>query len=132
GQGVSARRRPHRRSDRNGCAGFCRRCSRGMSGQLRDLVIRLGRPCRSRDVSLRTPGRGIGPIAMRIGTANVRDTLATPTPSTRAQAAPAPWRCYFELTKPKVVALITFTAMVGTLLASGGPSLATLAWASVG
>jgi len=83
-------------------------------------------------VSLRTPGRGIGPIVMRIGTANVRDTLATPTPSTRAQVAPAPWRCYFELTKPKVVALITFTAMVGTLLASDGPSLATLAWASVG
>lgn len=28
------------------------------------------------------------------------------------------WRDYFELTKPKVVALITFTAMVGMLLAS--------------
>jgi heme o synthase len=68
---------------------------------------------------------------MRIGTANVRDTLAMP--STRSQAAPAAWRRYFELTKPKVVALITFTAMVGTLLASGGvPSLATLASASAG
>jgi protoheme IX farnesyltransferase len=68
---------------------------------------------------------------MHIGTANVRDTLATP--STRAQAAPAAWRRYFELTKPKVVALITFTAMVGTLLAGGGvPSLTTLAWGSVG
>jgi heme o synthase len=54
-------------------------------------------------------------------------------PSTRSQAAPAAWRRYFELTKPKVVALITFTAMVGTLLASGGvPSLATIAWASAG
>jgi heme o synthase len=54
-------------------------------------------------------------------------------PSTRAQAASAAWRRYFELTKPKVVALITFTAMVGTLLASAEvPSLATLAWASVG
>ncbi len=30
------------------------------------------------------------------------------------------WRHYFELTKPKVVALITFTAIVGTLLASPG------------
>jgi protoheme IX farnesyltransferase len=68
---------------------------------------------------------------MLIGTANVSDPLATP--STRAQAAPAAWRCYFELTKPKVVTLITFTAMVGTLLASGAvPSLATLAWASTG
>lgn len=51
----------------------------------------------------------------------------------RSQAAPSGWRCYFELTKPKVVALITFTATVGTLLASGGaPSVATLAWASAG
>jgi protoheme IX farnesyltransferase len=30
------------------------------------------------------------------------------------------WRRYLELTKPKVVALITFTAIVGTLLASPG------------
>ena len=30
------------------------------------------------------------------------------------------WRHYFELTKPKVVALITFTAIVGTLLSSPG------------
>jgi heme o synthase len=68
---------------------------------------------------------------MRIGTANVRDTLAMP--STRSQAAPAAWRRYFELTKPKVVALITFTAMAGTLLASGGvPPFGTLAWASAG
>jgi protoheme IX farnesyltransferase len=49
------------------------------------------------------------------------------------QIAAADWRRYLELTKPKVVALITFTAMVGTLLASGGaPSLGTLAWASAG
>ncbi len=102
-----------------------------MSSQLRGLVIRHGRSCRSRDESLRALERGNRPIVMRIGTANVRDTLATP--STRAQAAPAAWRRYFELTKPKVVALITFTAMVGTLLASGGvPSLTTLAWASAG
>jgi heme o synthase len=37
-----------------------------------------------------------------------------------ATAAGATWRHYFELTKPKVVALITFTAIVGTLLASPG------------
>jgi heme o synthase len=68
---------------------------------------------------------------MSIGTANVRDTLAMT--STGAQATPAAWRHYVELTKPKVVALITFTAMVGTLLASAGvPSLAALAWASTG
>jgi heme o synthase len=33
---------------------------------------------------------------------------------------PPVWRLYLELTKPKVVALITFTALVGTLLASPG------------
>jgi len=37
-----------------------------------------------------------------------------------APAAPALWRRYLELTKPKVVTLITFTAIVGTLLASPG------------
>jgi len=45
--------------------------------------------------------------------------------ATETNLAPAPntgttWRHYFELTKPKVVALITFTAIVGTLLASPG------------
>jgi protoheme IX farnesyltransferase len=34
---------------------------------------------------------------------------------------PAAWRDYFELTKPKVVALIVFTAIVGALLATPGP-----------
>jgi len=37
-----------------------------------------------------------------------------------APAAVTTWRHYLELTKPKVVALITFTAIVGTLLASPG------------
>jgi protoheme IX farnesyltransferase len=41
----------------------------------------------------------------------------TPQATTRA---PPVWRRYLELTKPKVVALITFTAIVGTLLASPG------------
>ena len=50
------------------------------------------------------------------------------TPSAR----PA-WRRYLELTKPKVVALITFTAIVGTLLASPGmPPLAALVWGNLG
>ena len=31
-----------------------------------------------------------------------------------------PWRRYYDLTKPKVVALILFTALVGMLLASPG------------
>jgi protoheme IX farnesyltransferase len=34
------------------------------------------------------------------------------------------WKLYLELTKPKVVALIVFTAIVGTLLASPGIALA--------
>ena len=50
-----------------------------------------------------------------------------------APAAPAPWRRYLELTKPKVVALITFTAIVGTLLSSPGlPPLAALVWGNLG
>ena len=48
-------------------------------------------------------------------------------------AAPALWRRYLELTKPKVVALITFTALVGTLLASPGlPRLEALVWGNLG
>ena len=68
---------------------------------------------------------------MQIGTANVRGTSAAP--SAGGQPAVTAWRPYFELTKPKVVTLITFTALVGALLASHGvPPPATLAWASAG
>jgi len=50
-----------------------------------------------------------------------------------ATAAPALWRRYLELTKPRVVALITFTAIVGTLLASPGlPPLEALVWGNLG
>jgi heme o synthase len=46
--------------------------------------------------------------------------LATETNITAPATGGATWRHYFELTKPKVVTLITFTAIVGTLLASPG------------
>ena len=36
-------------------------------------------------------------------------------------AAHAPWRNYLELTKPRVVALMLFTAVVGMLLSTHGP-----------
>ena len=36
-------------------------------------------------------------------------------------AAQAPWRSYLELTKPRVVALMLFTAVVGMLLSTHGP-----------
>jgi heme o synthase len=50
-----------------------------------------------------------------------------------ARAAPPVWRRYLELTKPRVVALITFTAIVGTLLAAPGlPPLAALVWGNLG
>jgi heme o synthase len=50
-----------------------------------------------------------------------------------ASAAPATWRHYLELTKPKVVALIVFTAIVGTLLASPGlPPVDALLWGNLG
>jgi heme o synthase len=60
--------------------------------------------------------------------------IALATTEGRLAPAPgAPWRSYLELTKPKVVALITFTAFVGTLLASPGlPPLAALVWGNLG
>jgi heme o synthase len=56
------------------------------------------------------------------------------TASEFATAAPtATWRRYYELTKPRVVALITFTAVVGILLASPGwPPLGALVWGTLG
>jgi protoheme IX farnesyltransferase len=51
-------------------------------------------------------------------------------------ALPAPaasWRSYLELTKPKVVLLIVFTSIVGTLLAVPGmPPLGALLWGNLG
>jgi len=60
--------------------------------------------------------------------------MATPTDYYAARArTPALWRCYVELTKPKVVSLITFTAIVGTLLASPGlPPLEPLLFGNLG
>jgi heme o synthase len=61
--------------------------------------------------------------------------MATPEPHvlTANRSATATWRDYFELTKPKVVALIVFTAIVGTLLASEGlPPLGALIWGNLG
>ncbi len=55
------------------------------------------------------------------------------TTSEFASSAPPPWRRYLELTKPRVVALVTFTAIVGTLLASpGAPPLNALVWGNLG
>ena len=65
----------------------------------------------------------------------VRDFAGTPgTTPLRVKPPRAPvWRRYLELTKPKVVALITFTAIVGTLLASPGlPPLTALLWGNLG
>ena len=62
-----------------------------------------------------------------------RDFVATNVPTGLAARAKAPWRRYLELTKPKVVALITFTAIVGTLLASPGlPPPGALLWGNLG
>lgn len=55
------------------------------------------------------------------------------TASEYAAIEPAAWRRYYELTKPRVVALITFTAIVGVLLASPGwPPLGPLVWGTLG
>jgi protoheme IX farnesyltransferase len=45
--------------------------------------------------------------------------MSTPEPIIAA-AAPARWRSYYELTKPRVVMLIVFTSIVGALLAVPG------------
>src|SRR6478672_6570570 len=43
------------------------------------------------------------------------------------------WVQFWRLTKPRVVSLIVFTAVIGMLLAvPGAPPLARLAWATVG
>ncbi|MHB8816391.1 MAG: heme o synthase [Steroidobacteraceae bacterium] len=57
------------------------------------------------------------------------------TVATSAVESPPPpaWRCYLELTKPKIVALVTFTALVGALLARPGlPPPGGLVWAMLG
>jgi protoheme IX farnesyltransferase len=55
------------------------------------------------------------------------------TTSPIATGARSAWRRYLELTKPRVVALITFTAIVGTLLASPGfPPLDALLFGNLG
>ena len=57
--------------------------------------------------------------------------MATTSPI--ATGARSAWRRYLELTKPRVVALITFTAIVGTLLASPGlPPLDALVFGNLG
>jgi protoheme IX farnesyltransferase len=59
--------------------------------------------------------------------------MATETNLPSAPDAATTWRHYLELTKPKVVTLITFTAIVGTLLASPGwPPLDALVWGNLG
>ena len=58
--------------------------------------------------------------------------MSSPAAAAAARARPT-WKLYFELTKPKVVALIVFTAIVGTLLASPGmPPFAALVWGNLG
>ena len=54
-------------------------------------------------------------------------------PDVQAITGSASWRDYFELTKPRVVALIVLTAVVGTLLASRGlPPLDALIFGNLG
>jgi protoheme IX farnesyltransferase len=58
--------------------------------------------------------------------------MATPEPIVAAAAA-SRWRSFYELTKPRVVMLIVFTSIVGTLLAVPGmPPLDALIWGNLG
>jgi protoheme IX farnesyltransferase len=58
--------------------------------------------------------------------------LATPEPIVAA-ATRASWRNYYDLTKPRVVMLIVFTSIVGTLLAVPGlPPLDALVFGNLG
>ena len=55
------------------------------------------------------------------------------TISELAGVRPTSWRRYLELTKPRICALITFTALVGTLLASPGwPPLSAVLFGTLG
>jgi heme o synthase len=55
------------------------------------------------------------------------------TSSDYVPAVPALWRRYLELTKPRVVTLVSFTALVGTLLASPGlPPLDAVVFGNLG
>jgi len=55
------------------------------------------------------------------------------SPAQDAAPGPATWRDYYEIGKPKVVALIVFTAIVGMFLAVPGlPPLDAFAWGSLG
>jgi len=52
---------------------------------------------------------------------------------TNARSAPISWRDFLELTKPKVVALMMMTAVIGMLLAEPGlPSLSVLVFGNLG
>ncbi|MEZ5474154.1 MAG: heme o synthase [Steroidobacteraceae bacterium] len=46
--------------------------------------------------------------------------MSTPQPTLSIPRSSVSWRSYYELTKPRVVVLIVFTSIVGTLLASPG------------
>jgi heme o synthase len=60
----------------------------------------------------------------------VNEAVQAPGPQPVAAAG---WRDYLELTKPRVVALIALTAVVGTLLAvPGWPPLNALLWGNLG
>ncbi|MCP5327601.1 MAG: protoheme IX farnesyltransferase [Sinobacteraceae bacterium] len=55
------------------------------------------------------------------------------SPADTAATVRASWRHYYELTKPRVVVLIVFTSIVGTLLATPGmPPLGALLWGNLG
>jgi protoheme IX farnesyltransferase len=59
--------------------------------------------------------------------------VANSTPAPIEVVRQATWRDYYELGKPRVVALIVFTAMVGMLLAVPGlPPLQALVWGTLG
>ena len=51
----------------------------------------------------------------------------------RTTSVPATWQDYWQLTKPRIVALIVLTSLVGSLLAAPGlPRLDTLLFANLG
>jgi protoheme IX farnesyltransferase len=63
----------------------------------------------------------------------MRGRVNTVVTERHSAVAASSWRHYLALTKPKVVMLITFTAIVGTLLASPGwPPFDALVWGNLG
>src|ERR1700727_1083673 len=72
-------------------------------------------------------------IGGSLGACAADGAVSTLAPSSGYALPQAHWRLYLALTKPRVVALIVFTAIVGTLMSTPGmPPLSAMLWGNLG